>query len=270
MGRHWGRPVRHEALAAQMEMTSLQAADLVVAVSDASRDELVGRGIPSDKVLVNPNGVDVDLYSPVIDGREVRARYGLQDRVVMGFIGTFGRWHGAEVLAAAFVKLLLKRPELRDRVALLFIGDGPTLPATRAAVSGVADAVRFCGLVPQLEGPAHLAACDILVSPHVPNPDGSRFFGSPTKLFEYMAMGKPVVASALEQVGTVLDHGTTGWLVEPGNDDRLADGLEALIDDPALRNRLGHNVREVAVARHSWFTHTERIIDALTARCPAS
>ena len=68
----------------------------------------------------------------------------------------------------------------------------------------------------------------------MPNPDGTPFFGSPTKLFEYMAMGKGIVASDLEQIGEVLEHGRTAWLVPPGDVDALADGLRRLIDDPAL------------------------------------
>src|SRR5207237_125725 len=80
-------------------------------------------------------------------------------------------------------------------------------------------------LVPQDDGPEHLAAADLLVSPHVTNPDGTPFFGSPTKLFEYMAMGRPIVASDLEQIGQTLEHGRTAWLVPPGDVEALADAM---------------------------------------------
>jgi len=60
---------------------------------------------------------------------------------------------------------------------------------------GTSDLTVLTGLVPQVEGRCYIAACDILASPHIPNPDGTPFFGSPTKLFEYMAMGKAIVAS---------------------------------------------------------------------------
>ena len=69
------------------------------------RDEIVGARHRSGAVFVNPNGVDPDRYRPDVDGGAVRERYGLRDAVVVGFIGTFGPWHGAEVLARAFVKL---------------------------------------------------------------------------------------------------------------------------------------------------------------------
>ena len=115
----------------------------------------------------------------------------------------------------------------------------------------------------QADGPAHLAACDILASPHVPNPDGSAFFGSPTKLFEYMAMGRPIVASALEQIADVLSDEETALLVPPGDIDALANALLRLIDTPALGRRLGANAREAALQRHTWQRHTQRILARL-------
>ena len=123
------------------------------------------------------------------------------------------------------------------------------------------------GAVAQEAGPAHLAACDILVAPHVPNADGTPFFGSPTKLFEYMAMGKGIVASDLDQIGEVLRHDETAWLVRPGDVASLVEGLLALIGDPGLRDRLGRAAREAAVARHSWSEHTRRIVHTLEERC---
>jgi len=269
INRNWGTPLRHEAVAEAIELLCLRTADLVVVVSRPMRDELVARGVAGEKVLVNPNGVDPERYSPAVDGAAVRARYGLAGKVVIGFIGTFGRWHGAEVLAAAFARLLAQRPEDRERLRLLLIGDGVMMPQVRQALAtgGVAEAAVLTGVVPQAEGPAHLAACDVLVASHVPNPDGTPFFGSPTKLFEYLAMGRGIVASDLDQIGEVLEHGRTAWLVRPGDATALAAGLRALADDPDLRARLGRAARAEALARHSWREHTGRIVAALRERC---
>ena len=265
MGRHWGRALKHEALSRRIEQLNLASADLIVVVSRAMRDEVAGRGIDTARVLVNPNGVDPDRYRPDVDARRVRARYALGDRAVIGFIGTFGPWHGAEVLARAFVKLVAGDPARADRVRLLMIGDGARLPETRRilAEGNALGAAVFTGLVPQEQGPSHLAACDVLASPHVGNPDGTPFFGSPTKLFEYMAMGRGIVASDLEQIGEVLDHGRTAWLVEPGSADALAAGLARVLDDEALRASLGAAARQEAVARYTWRAHTQRTIDRL-------
>src|SRR5262249_28131156 len=255
----------HEALSRRIEQPNLAAADLVVAVSAAMRDEIVARGIERAKILVNPNGVDPDRYRPDVDGRSVRARLGLDHAIVIGFIGTFGPWHGAEVLARAFVTLRRQRADRTSNVRLLMIGDGARMAAVRAilAEGGALQASALTGLVPQEEGPAYLAACDVLASPHVPNPDGTPFFGSPTKLFEYMAMGKPIVASDLDQIGDVLAHARTAWLVPPAAAAAPADRPPRLIDDRALGASLGAAARADVLAHHTWREHTRRIVERL-------
>jgi glycosyltransferase involved in cell wall biosynthesis len=268
MSRHWGRPLVYEALASRIELRNVNGADLVVVVSRAMRDELLARGVDGSRVLVNPNAVDPDRYSPAVDGSAIRRHYGLDGRIVLGFISTFQPWHGAVVLARAFVGLLADYPEHRNDVRLLMIGSGREAEEARRVVdaAGFGDAAKFTGLVPQEAGPAHLAACDIVVSPHVPNADGTPFFGSPTKLFEYMAMGKGIVASNLDQIGEVLRHGETAWLVPPGDAAALAAGLDRLVRDPALRRALGVAARAEALAHHTWRAHVRRTLDALDAR----
>ena len=192
-------------------------------------------------------------------------KYNLSDKTVIGFIGTFGNWHGAEVLAEAFGRLLKEYPEYRKSVRLLMIGDGMTMPLVKEALAkyAVGDACILTGRIPQEDGPAHLAACDILASPHVPNPDGTPFFGSPTKLFEYMAMGKGIVASDLDQIGEILKHEKTAWMVKPGDAESLMLGLKRLIDDAALREKLGRAAREEVVAKYTWKEHTRKIMEKL-------
>lgn len=268
--RHWNRRrLFHERLSNEIELLNLRAADVIVVVSQPLLEELRARGIDTAKVLVNPNGVDPERYSPQVDGSAVRTRLGLEGKTVIGFIGTFGPWHGAEVLTRAFAQLVEREGEYRDRVRLLMIGEGPSLPACRDVLraAGLLQLCSFTGQVPQEQGPAHLAACDILASPHVPNPDGSRFFGSPTKLFEYMAMGSGIVASRLEQVAEVLEHDSTAWLVAPGDPGALAEGLRVLVDDPERRGRLGRAARAEVISRYTWREHTQRIIDKLLERC---
>ena len=268
MSRHWGTPLEYEALSSRIEIANLTAADLVVVVSAAMRDELVARDVEGSKILVNPNGVEPDRYAPDVDGSEVRRAHALDGKIVIGFIGTFGPWHGAEVLAQAFGRLMADRPEYRSSVRLLMIGDGVRMADVTRALDegGVRDLAILTGVVPQAEGPRYLAACDILASPHVPNADGTPFFGSPTKLFEYMAMAKGIVASDLDQIGEILEHGRAAVMVEPGNVASLAAGLGALIEDAPRRHVLGAEARRLAVERHTWRAHTERIVHALRRR----
>ena len=263
--RHWGRSLKYEKLSGRIELLNLMKADVVVVVSQPMKDELVSRGINTERILVNPNGVDPDRYSPNVEGSGVRRQYHLNGKNVIGFIGTFGKWHGAEILAEAFGRLLKTYPEYRKRVILFMIGDGVTMPLVRRNIDkfAIKDSCVLTGLVPQEEGPEHLAACDVFVASHKPNPDGTPFFGSPTKLFEYMAMGKGIVASNLNQIGEVLKHDQTAWLVKPGDVESLMEGLKILIDDRVRRERLGKAARDEVVAKYTWKEHTRKIIEKL-------
>jgi glycosyltransferase involved in cell wall biosynthesis len=270
MSRHWsGKRLLHEKLINRIELLNLSWADLVVVVSQPLKDELVARGIDGDKILVNPNGVDTDRYSLDVDGSAVRRQYHLDGKTVIGSISTFGKWHGAEVLAEAFGRLLQEFPECRERVNLLMIGDGATMPLVKEKLKQF-DAMGNCiltGLIPQEMGPEHLAACDILVASHKPNPDSTPFFGSPTKLFEYMAMGKGIVASDLGQIGDVLQHDNTAWMVKPGDVESLMLGLKILIDDERRRRRLGQSARQEVIAKYTWREHTRKIVEKLNQCC---
>ncbi|MEE9498975.1 MAG: glycosyltransferase family 4 protein, partial [Nitrospinaceae bacterium] len=270
LNRNWGIPLKYEKLAEQIELANLHGAEVVVVVSVPSRDELLERGVESDKILVNPNGVDPEIYSPEVDGSEIRRKYNLKDKTVIGFIGTFGKWHGAEILAQAFGLLIQKHPQYRNNTRLLMIGNGHTMSQVQQELEayGVTQECILTGIVPQEEGPAHLAACDLLASPHVPNPDGTPFFGSPTKLFEYMAMGKGIIASDLDQIGEVLEHDQTAWLVKPGDAESLMLGLKTMIDNPEINKRLGEAARREVVAKYTWKEHTRKIIEKLKERCP--
>ena len=137
--------------------------------------------------------------------------------------------------------------------------------------------VTLAGLVPQHEAPLYLASSDILCSPHVPNADGTKFFGSPTKLFEYMAMGKAIVASDLDQIGDVLRNAVrlpitnnvedtlansrVALLVEPGNASELAQGILSLVESAPLRQILGANARYLALQRYTWRSHVAAILN---------
>jgi hypothetical protein len=105
------------------------------------------------------------------------------------------------------------------RLRFVLMGDGLLHGEMRSALAAYENTgeVIFTGPLPRDKVAEYLDASDILVSPHIPMPDGSRFFGSPTKLFEYMAMGKGIVASRLEQLAEVLEHDRTAWLVTPGD-----------------------------------------------------
>jgi glycosyltransferase involved in cell wall biosynthesis len=287
VAENWGRGLRYRHEAVLAEEASLRHAHVVVTVSEALRDELVERGVEPDRIVSHPNGVDTDRYDPArLAGERVETRRALgisPETVVVGFVGTFGPWHGAEVLARTIACAASERqPWLRaSGVRFLFVGDGLRLPEVRAILDGsdAAALATFTGLVPQLDAPRYLAACDIVVSPHVPNADGSRFFGSPTKLFEYMSMGKAIVASRLGQLGEVLDPAlsvdalpdgapTSGdrsvaVLTHPADEAALGAALRFAVERPDWRERLGENARAAALDHYTWSHHVGAILDRL-------
>jgi glycosyltransferase involved in cell wall biosynthesis len=264
IAEHWGgRRLAFSRLAAALEDRNLRTASLVVVLSDALKERVAALGIPSGRILVNPVGVDVDELAPLRTGTPSprRRALGLADSPTVAFIGTFGPWHGVGLL-----------PEMIERTATehgsarwLLLGGGPLHDDVAREIErrGLEHTVTLTGAVPREHAMRLLAAADVCVAPHVPNPDGSRFFGSPTKLFEYMALGKAIVASSLEQLGDVIEHERNGLLHPPSDATAAASAISRLLGDPALRTRLGAAALSDAVEQFSWRAHVERTLDAL-------
>jgi glycosyltransferase involved in cell wall biosynthesis len=259
VGQHWDR-VGSLDLLERYERLNLDAAARIFVVSDVERRNLEARGVDANKIVVNPNGVDVERFRPGAGGVEARRELGIRDEeIVAGFVGTFGPWHGVEKLAEA-----IKAIPANVHVRFLMVGSGSLHAEVEKQLETQTRAgkVIFTGSVRHDRVPALLDACDILVAPHVPLADGSEFFGSPTKVFEYMAMGKAIVASRLGQIGEVLSDGETALLVQPGNVEELAAALVKLIDDDELGKSLGARAREVAEREHTWAHNAQRVLDA--------
>jgi len=287
--RTWGKqaPFRHERLFHEVEERQLRSADLVVVVSDGLRDELLGRGVDPARILVNPNGVDVQEFDPArleAARRDLRARLGFgQDDIVLGFIGTFGAWHGIQTL----VHCLREFVDLDPRIRVLLIGDGNLSDDVRKTVTAerLEGRVVMTGIVPQAEAASYLSSCDVFLSPHQTPPEDQRaFFGSPTKLFEYMAMGRPAIASALGQITQVVTPAlhpaeiatadassceAVGVLVRPGEKNDLIQAVNELRQRPDLSRKIGANARRRAVEEHTWDRHIARILARLGELCGA-
>lgn len=292
VAKHWGRPLKFERLAKLAEKVCLRHASLIVTVSEPLAEELSSRGVDPAKIIVYPNCIDETIFNPQRFPAEARMRkrheLGLRpDDFVITFIGTFGAWHGAEVLAEAIRRLAHGLQDWLDqhKVRFLFVGDGLRLPAVRRIVNGSAsDYCVFTGLVPQVEAPLYLALSDTFVSPHVQNVDKSKFFGSPTKLFEYMSMAKPIIASDMDQIGEILrggiqaddlpvrgpsdSDGMAAVLTTPGDVHELIEGVRFVVERPDWRVRLGINARNLALSRYTWRHHVDAIIQQLTVVLP--
>ena len=261
VGKHWDEAGMFDMLE-RFEQLNLRAAARIFVVSEVERNNLLNAGVPDHKIIVNPNGVDVDRFCPGVGGRAVRAELGVgDDEQLVGFVGTFGPWHGVMELAKAIALAPREAP-----LKFLLVGTGKLKSEMEQTIreAGLIDRVIFTGSVAHDRVPALLDACDILVSPHIPLADGSDFFGSPTKLFEYMAMGKGIVASRLGQIGDVLVEEETALLVEPGNSNELAQAIMRLAKSKDLREQLGEKARRVAVEKFTWRHNARRVLDAFS------
>lgn len=283
---NWGTRLALHDAALAAELVALKSADLVVTVSDELAYDLKRRGVPDSRIVVYPNCVDPDTFGPQRFSRDdlaaLRGHHGIpQDSLIVGFIGTFGQWHGVEFLAKCIRDLIHDDIQWikRTKVHFLLVGDGLKMPNVRQLVESepASHYVTLTGLVAQSEAAKYLSCADLLVAPHVPNADGSKFFGSPTKLFEYMAMEKPIVASALGQIEDVISgRGATklgsmppgagemcGFLYEPGNAEAFKQALRKLVDDMPSAAKVAKAARVEILNRYTWKRHVSAILEGM-------
>lgn len=218
------------------------AATATIAVSDPVRDWVRER-TGSDRVHTVPNGVSITRIVPRPED--------IGDPVVT-FVGTLKPWHGvADLLAAA---ALAKRPW-----KLRIIGDGPERAALEEQAVGLGIEVDFRGAVAPADMPGQLAGSAIGVAPYPDLGGEQQQYFSPLKVYEYLAAGLPVVASAVGQLPQIL--GELGTLVPPSDPAALAAAIDDLAADPVVRGELGWRGRVQAEEKHSWAGAVDHILD---------
>ena len=274
-------PPENSELLLAAENAAFEQASIISVVSEPIAQDLIDRGVAADKILINPNGVDTDDIRPPTQTERYHARNDLnyaEDDCVVCFLGTFGGWHGIGVLAQAIPQIV----KANAKVKFLLIGDGDYRHLIDEQVTNhnLHDAVRITGLVPPEKARTMLRSCDICIAPHDRDMVDMPFFGSPIKVFEYMATGTAIVASDLRQIGEVLQPAITysketlpknggqarAMLVQPGNVNELAGAVTWLAQNTALRQTLGQNARDAAVNDFSWQAHVSRLWDFARTR----
>jgi len=243
------------SLARRIEGLVWRGADLVIAVSEALASHLREAGVNSTHVQVLPNGVDARWFMADAESLRARKHADLENWFVIGFVGSFKPWHGADFLLAAFEDFHRIEPSSH----LLLIGDGPLKSnlQNRARQAGLEKAVTFTGVVAHDDILRYLATMDVAVAPY---PAIENFYYSPLKLFEYMAAGRAVVASRTGQVAQVINHCVSGLLYEAGHRAGLVNCLCRLAENPAFREELGRNARSASQA-FTWERNAARLVE---------
>ena len=240
---------------------NLDVARRIICVSNIAKKHLMNAwDVPLDKLIVLPNAVDIKRFKPDPElGAQTRASLHLMNHPLLVFVGSFYQWHDVVTLLKAFALVLTTHSDAR----LLLVGDGTEREVMMKLSQdlGLEHAAHFTGLVSHAEVVSYVNTADIAV---VPVPDMKQeMWLSPMKLFEYMASGKAVVASAMGQIKDVIKDGKNGLLVPAGDEMALANAINNLIDDIALRSRLGKRARENAVQNHSWEQYISRLENVL-------
>src|SRR6266542_468741 len=240
--------------------------DAVVAVSGWLRDFIVKRGARAEAVHVIENGVAERLFRAPASGRDVRSALGFaRGHRVVGFVGTYQYWHDVDGLIEAFARVAETDPTVR----LLLVGNGPDRPQAEALIDrlGVRRRVVMVGAVPHEQIPELIGAMDVAVAPFKWRAD--HLYGSPMKLFEYMAAGKPSVSTAIEQTVEIIEHERTGWLYPPGDVEALTGILAPVLGNPEQARAVADAGRDRIMQSWTWRALANRavaIADGLLSR----
>ncbi len=223
----------------------LRDADAFVAMSRAIREEMLGAGVPGERIALLPHGVDAERFRPAATPEKgaLRRELGLPEGVLAVYSGRLLRGKGLESLIEAFAAVSDKTPDLS--LVLLGSGEGQALSIEdelRRCVTqrGLGARVAFAGRVERVED--YLRAADLFVFPSV-------FEALGIALVEAAACGLPAVASRTGGIVDVVEDGGSGCLVAPGDPVALGEALLRLASDGALRSRMGHEARAIALAR---------------------
>jgi glycogen synthase len=232
-----------------LETRALHKADEITTICEGLRDDVMGRGVPGERITVIPNSVDAEGFAArAPSATDMRARFGLQDKCVLAFIGSFFAWEGLVLLIEALPLVLEKRPDVR----LLLVGGGPDEEAIRQAVArcGVAGQVIFAGQVPHKEVGALYDVVDVLAYPRLPMRLTNMV--TPLKPLEAMAMQKVFVASDVGGHRELVEDGVTGVLFRAGDRHALADAIVCVAADDDLRRRLVMNGLRFVREERTW------------------
>lgn len=225
-------------------------ADAALPVTSVLADMVAAAGADRDAISVIHNGVVPERYDDLLERSSAKRQLGIGDGITLGFVGFIREWHRLDTVIDA-----LRDPAFAD-ANLLVVGDGPARKALegQAQQAGLGERVRFTGLVQRSDLIETMAAFDVALQPHVVS------YASPLKLFEYMAMGLPIVAPDTDNIREVLTHEKDSLLVSVSDRDAIHRSLVRLVQDEKLRSRLGQAARtRIVTGGFTWDKNASRV-----------
>ena len=234
-------------------------ADHVVAVTDALSDFVVeSRGVPSNRVDVVRAGIDVNAFSADTDASEHKERWGVAGNFVVSYVGTLGNAHDLGVLLRAAKSLQESEPGIRIHIA----GTGAEEESLDRLSSDLGlTNTRFLGHQPRNAIPSILAASDVCIATLRPDPVFETVV--PTKLYEYMAAGRPVVSNVPGEAARLLEEAGAGVVVTPGDPEAIASAIRRMASDDGARAKMGTSGRSYAGETASWQSRAELYLEIL-------
>lgn len=240
-------------LARWIELRAYRECDVLICVSEALKGIVIREAnLRPETVVVVPNGVNTTIFDP--ERYEAKRVF---EGFTLGFMGSLFRWQELGLLLEVLSDL---REEGMD-ISLVVVGDGLMRQAweTQAWRLGISANVAFVGWVPWQEAPRYISGFDAGYSGQNKSQVGEMYH-SPLKLYEYMAMAKPVVASAFEDARTAIKDGETGFLFEAGDKTDLRRALARAYQSHSRLPEMGLKAREEVVAHHSWTARVRGLI----------
>jgi glycosyltransferase involved in cell wall biosynthesis len=228
-----------------------RGADVVLPVTRVLADHLRARGVPDARITVIPNGINEAHFAGAPTPAAAKAVLGWSDALVLGFTGFVRDWHGVDR-----VLHWLARADTPANARLLVVGDGPARADLEALARQLSleNRVRFTGVVPREQVPDLVAAFDIALQPAVVP------YASPLKLFEYLALGKAIVAPRQPNIEEVLVDGRNALLFDNEARGALESALTRLCADPALRARLAVGAADsISLMALTWRDNARRV-----------
>ena len=220
-------------------------------VTNVLAKKLRDAGVDKDRIVVIPNSINQSRFDSVISIDKAKTALNLKNKFVLGFVGFVRDWHGLERV----IDFIVDNPQ--RNIVLLLVGDGPARESLerRATDFGVRSQLHITGIVQRDQVANFIAAFDIALQPAVAE------YACPLKIYEYMAMGKAIIAPASENILEILRDNVTALLFDSRDNKAFKTTLQRLCDDDALQKRLGNNAfNKLKKKNITWESNAKRIV----------